>query len=73
MVPGYVTPPVFSGGNFFFPRKKGGKGGGKAETPLTARLEACTTQKTAKNATDFTLHSTYTSTSISGIFPVACH
>jgi hypothetical protein len=36
-----------------------------------ARLEACARQKTAKNATEFTLYST--STSISGIFSVACH
>ena len=52
------------------PHKKE-KGGPK--TPFTARLEACTRQKTAKNATELTLHSTYTSTSISGIFSVACH
>ncbi len=42
-------------------------------TIYVARLEACTKQKTAKNATEFTLHSTYTSTSVSEDFSVACH
>jgi hypothetical protein len=55
----------------FFTQKKGGKGG--ENTIYVARLEACTKQKTAKNSTEFTLYSTYTSTSISGIFSVACH
>ena len=59
-----LTPPVF------LLQKKGEKGGKKYHL-RTARLEACTTQKTAKNATEFTLHSTYTSTSISGIFSVS--
>ena len=58
----------FSLFKFSFHTKREKVGG---ETPFTARLEACTTQKTAKNATEFTLHSTYTSTSISGIFSVA--
>ena len=48
------TPPCF----LFFFSKKGTKG---KKTPFTARLEACTRQKTAKIAAKFTVHSTYTS------------